>query len=311
MNSQVLLALFSVALAILLTVPAVAQDAKQPPAPAQQPVLFLVGDSIMKTGTGDGGNGPWGWGSEIIPLFDEAKIQVMNEGRGGRSSRGFIEEGHWAKIVDRLKPGDFVIVMFGHNDAANSQNYPDRISIKGSGDQTQEIDSTKTGKKQTIHTYGWYVGQYAKDAKAKGATAIICSPVPRNTWEGGKIKRGFDGYAQWAADAAKTSAALYIDLNALVCDRFDKLGQQQAKAYFADTQHATKAGARLNAEAVIEGLKNLKVNQVTSALKPGTHKAAFFNSFRVKLDACYVSFENTATGGKVVLLCRQFGFERC
>ena len=214
MKPQLMLSLFLTALAVLPTVPAVAQDAKQQPAPPQQ--LFLVGDSIMKTGTGNGDTGPWGWGSEIIPLFDEAKIQVINEGRGGRSSRGFIEEGHWAKIVDRLKPGDFVIVMFGHNDAANSQNYPDRISLKGSGDETKEIVSPKTGNKQTIHTYGWYLTQYAKDAKAKGATTIVCSPVPRNTWEGGKIKRGFDGYVQWAADAAKTNSALYIDLNALV-----------------------------------------------------------------------------------------------
>jgi lysophospholipase L1-like esterase len=271
MRQALCCSLFSVASAILLTELGVAQDSKQPSAPPQRPTLFLVGDSIMKTGTGNGATGPWGWGSEISPLFDEAKIQVMNEARGGRSSRGFIEEGHWAKIVDRLKPGDFVIVMFGHNDAANSKNYPDRISLKGSGDQTEEIASTQTGKKQTIHTYGWYVGQYARDAKAKGATAIICSPVPRNTWADGKIKRGFDGYSQWAQDAAKTHAALFIDLNALVCDRLDQLGQQKAKAYFADTQHTTKAGARLNAEAVIEGLKNLKVKALTSALKPSPH----------------------------------------
>src|SRR5262249_26371090 len=150
--------------------------------------------------------------------------QVVNEGRGGRSSRGYIEEGHWTKIVERLRSGDYIILMFGHNDAANSQNYPDRISLKGSGDETKEIDSAKTGKKQTIHTYGWYLSQYVKDAKAKGATAIICSPVPRNTWENGKIKRGFDGYVGWAADAAKANDAPYIDLNALVCDRFDQLG---------------------------------------------------------------------------------------
>jgi lysophospholipase L1-like esterase len=236
-----------------------AAGAQEPAANAAtlHPALFLVGDSIMKTGTGTGDRGPWGWGSELIPLFNPAKIHVYNEGRGGRSSRSYIAEGLWAKILERLQPGDFVIVQFGHNDAANSQSYPNRISVKGSGKETQEID-LPAGQKQTVHTYGWYLRQYAADAKAKGATLVICSPVPRNTWTDGKIKRGFDGYAQWAADAAKTSGALFIDLNTIAADRFDALGQQEAAKYFADNQHTTKAGARLNAEAVVEGLKQLK-----------------------------------------------------
>ena len=111
------------------------------------PALFLVGDSIMKTGTGNGERGPWGWGSEIIPFFDPAKIHVYNEGRGGRSSRGYIEEGAWQEILAKLQRGDFVIIQFGHNDAANSQNYPDRISVKGNGDETEEIESPVTHQK--------------------------------------------------------------------------------------------------------------------------------------------------------------------
>ncbi len=227
-------------------------------APTLHPALFLVGDSIMKTGTPPGDRGPWGMGYEIIPLFDAAKIHVYNEGAGGRSSRGYIAEGLWGKVLDRLQPGDFVIVMFGHNDAANSAAYPDRTTIPGSGDETKEIDSPVTGKKETIHTYGWYMQQYAKDAQAKGATLIICSPVPRNTWVDGKIKRGFDGYAGWAAEAAKAASVQFIDLNTLSADKFDALGQQATAVYFADNQHTTKAGAKLNADSMIAGIKLLK-----------------------------------------------------
>src|SRR5580692_10446750 len=68
-------------------------------ADTKHPALFLVGDSIMHTGTGTGDVGPWGWGSEIIPMFDATKIHVYNQGLGGRSSRGYIEEGAWAKIM--------------------------------------------------------------------------------------------------------------------------------------------------------------------------------------------------------------------
>jgi lysophospholipase L1-like esterase len=232
------------------------------------PALFLVGDSIMKTGTGDGSRGPWGWGAELEAFFDPVKIHVYNEGRGGRSSRGYIEEGAWAKVRDELKPGDFVIVQFGHNDAANSANYPDRVSAKGNGDETQEIESPVTKQKETIHSYGWYLRQYVSEAKAKGATVIVCSPVPRNQWADGKIKRGFDGYAGWAADAAKQSGALFIDLNSIAADHYDALGREKAVPYFNDNQHTTKAGAKINAESVVAGLKQLKDCDLVKDLKP-------------------------------------------
>lgn len=223
----------------------------------QHPALFLVGDSIMNTGTGDGSRGPWGYGAELAPMFDGGKIHVYNEGRGGRSSRGYIEEGLWRQVVERLAPGDWVLVQFGHNDAANSANYPDRISGKGSGEEMSEV-AGPNGTKKSVHSYGWYLEQYVKEAKGKGATVVILSPVPRNQWVEGKVKRGFDGYAEWAAEAAKASGALYVDLNGLVADRLDALGQAQAAKLFADTQHSTKAGAKLNAEAVVAGLRGLK-----------------------------------------------------
>ena len=237
------------------------------PLPTLHPALFLVGDSIMKTGKPPGEHGPWGMGYELIPLFDAAKIHVYNEGAGGRSSRGYIEEGLWAKILERMQPGDFVLAMFGHNDAANSANYPDRTTITGNGDETIEIGVRD--KRKTVHTYGWYLRQYVNDAKSRGVTVILSSPVPRNTWIDGKIKRGFDGYVQWAADAARSSGALFIDLNHLSAERYDALGKEQAAKYFADNQHTTKAGARLNAESVVEGLKQLKDCPLENFLAPG------------------------------------------
>lgn len=236
-------------------------SAQQVPASStdtQHPALFLVGDSIMRTGTDNGSHGPWGMGYELSPMFDASKIHVYNQGLGGRSSRGYREEGAWAKIMDRLRPGDYVILMFGHNDAANSQNYPDRVTMKGAGDETEEIESPVTHRKEVIHTYGWYLRQYSQDVRAKGATVIICAPVPRNTWVDGKIKRGFDGYAGWAVEAAAQNGALFLDLNTLAADRYDALGREKAVAYFNDTQHTTKAGARLNAEAMVQGLRTLK-----------------------------------------------------
>jgi len=267
------IAFISAAALMVLTGSAASGQSTQPAAaPALHPALLLVGDSIVNTGSITANRGPLGWGAELIPQFDSTKIHVYNEGRGGRSSRSYIEEGLWAKVLAQLQPGDFVIIQFGHNDSANSQNYPDRITVKGSDDQTQEIVSPVNGGKETIHTYGWYLRQYIKDASAKGASVIICSPPPRNMWADGKIKRGFNGFVQWASDAAKAGGALFIDLNALSADRFDGLGQEAGAKYFADTQHTTKAGAQLNADAVVEGIKQLKTISLADALLPTAGK---------------------------------------
>ena len=114
-------------------------------------------------------------------------------------------------------------------------------------------------KRQTIHSYGWYLRQDVAEAKAKGATVIVCSPLPRNQWSNGKIKRGFDGYAAWAKEAAQQSGAYFIDLNTISADKYDALGQDATKALFNDNQHSRKAGAHLNAESVVTGVKALNV----------------------------------------------------
>ena len=206
-----------------------------------------------------------GWGAEIGAFFDATKLHVYNEGRGGRSSRGYIEEGAWARILEQLQPGDFVIVQFAHNDTANSANYPDRATINSGGEEVVQVGVGE--QRKIIHTYGWYLRKYAADAKAKGATLILCSPVPRNQWVDGKMKRGFDGYAQWAADAAKATGVAFIDLNALVCDRYDALGQERTRPFYADNQHTTKAGARVNAECVVAGIRALKDTPLARYLK--------------------------------------------
>jgi len=253
----------------LLPVMAHAQATSDPfPSNTPHPALFLVGDSIVRTGTGTGETGPWGWGAEIIPMFDATKIHVYNLGLGGRSSRGYIQEGAWQKVMDRLQPGDWVILQFGHNDAKNSENYPDRTTLPGNGDDTQEIDSPVTHAKETIHSYGWYMRQYVKDVKSKGANAIICSPPPRNLWKDGKIVRGLDGYAGWAQEAAKQSGALFIDLNTISADKYDALGQDATKPLFNDFQHSHKAGARLNAESVVTGIKALHVPLAQDLVAP-------------------------------------------
>src|SRR5258705_11084784 len=174
------------------------------------PTLFIIGDSTVK----NSGNGLLGWGDPLATFFDQSKIKVENRARGGRSSRTFITEGLWDQIVSELQPGDFVLMQFGHNDggAINDASRA-RASLKGPGNETEEIDNLLTKKHEIVHTYGWYMRKYITDAKTKGATAIVLSPIPRNIWKDGKVERASPTYGGWAAEAAKATGAFFFDLN--------------------------------------------------------------------------------------------------
>jgi rhamnogalacturonan acetylesterase len=64
-----------------------------------KPTLYIIGDSTVRNGDGTGKNGQWGWGSFIADYFDTTKINIVNAAIGGRSSRTFITEGRWDKIL--------------------------------------------------------------------------------------------------------------------------------------------------------------------------------------------------------------------
>jgi lysophospholipase L1-like esterase len=116
-----------------------------------------------------------------------------------------------------------------------------------------------------VHSFGWYMSKYVAGARAKGATVIICSPIPhRDKWEQG---RDFAEFAEWDAQVAQAGGARFIDLTMLVSDAYRTAGPQAVNAMFSDARtHTNDAGARFNAERVAAGLKAL----------PGNPLGAFF-----------------------------------
>lgn len=225
---------------------------------AALPTLYLIGDSTVNNHTA----GQLGWGDPLRELFDPAKVRVENRARGGRSSRTYLTEGLWDAVAAQLRPGDFVLMQSGHNDGGSLTDGRNRASIKGNGDETREITSAATGKSETVHTYGWYLRRYIADAKAKGATPIVLSPVPRNIWKDDRtIARASGDYGKWAAEAAAGRGARFVDLNEIIARRYEADGKTKVQAeYFGPTDHThtTPAGARVNAACVVEGLKALE-----------------------------------------------------
>ena len=196
----------------------------------QKPVLYIIGDSTVRNGDGSGSNQQWGWGSFIADYFDTTKLSVSNQAIGGRSSRTFITEGRWERILQTLKKGDYVIMQFGHNDAGPLDDTARaRGTIKGIGDESKEIYNPILKKQETVYTYGWYMRKYIREAKAKGAMAIVCSPVPRDNWKEDKVIRSTDSYAKWAREIAEQEKTFFIDLNDLVALRYEALGPEQGQ----------------------------------------------------------------------------------
>ena len=219
-------------------------------------ILFVVGDSTANNNA----NGAQGWGDPFIGYFDAKKINVLNRARGGRSSRTFITEGLWDKVLSEMKRGDFVLIQFGHNDAgATNDASRARGSLPGTGEETQEIDNVLTKKHEVVHTYGWYMRKMIADAKAKGAMPIVMSLTVRNIWKDGRVERGSGKFGLWAAEIAKSQNVTFIDLTTLIANKYEELGEEKVKELFAtDHTHTSPAGAELNASLVVEGLKILR-----------------------------------------------------
>ncbi|MVN20811.1 rhamnogalacturonan acetylesterase [Mucilaginibacter arboris] len=221
-----------------------------------QHTLYVIGDSTVRNSNKE----TWGWGTFIGGYFDTTKLKTSNQAMAGRSTRTFIKEGRWDKVLSTLKAGDFVMMQFGHNEGSvpDTTKAGYRGVLKGIGDETKEL-VWPDGKPETVHTYGWYLSKFVKEAKAKGATVFICSMIPRNEWADGKVKRANNDYGKWAQEVAQREGAFFIDLNKITADKYDKMGPDEVKKLFpGDHTHTSQEGAKINAQSVVDGLKELK-----------------------------------------------------
>jgi lysophospholipase L1-like esterase len=231
------------------------------------PTLFLIGDSTVKNSWDTGSDGLWGWGRPLGAYFDTSRINVENQALGGTSSFSYIGGGHWERVLALIRPGDFVMMQFGHNDGGPGG------SLRGNGDDTEER-AGRDGVKVPVHSYGWYIRKYIADIKAKGATPIVCSLIPRNDWADGKVLRATGTYGTWAKEAAAQGGALFIDLNGIIADHYDQLGADVVKGFFPkEHTHTGWDGALLNAQSVVEGVKALPACPLTKYLAASPNPA--------------------------------------
>lgn len=186
-------------------------------------------------------------------LFTADSVRVDDRARGGRSTRTFFQEGRWRRVYESLKPGDLVLMQFGHNDAA--ENKPERyVDIQG---------------------YREFLRLFVMQTRDKGAIPIILTPVARNyPWKDGQLQNVHGEYPEAARAVAQELDVLFIDLNALSMEFFSAKGEELVtRQYFMnlpaavypaypdgqkDNTHFQPEGAKAVAALVFEAMKSLK-----------------------------------------------------
>ena len=261
------------ALFLASLLPAFAQQKQPdapPPTPAQTgiphdaplnpalPTVFIVGDSTARN------SADLGWGDHFAHFVDTARLNVANRAIAGRSSRTYINEGHWEKTLAEMKPGDYLLLQMGHNDGGDLGGPKPRGDLKGIGDDTQDVPQTAgpfAGHTETIHTYGWYMRKMIDDAKARGVHPILLTLTVRNIWKPGPdgkphIERdmGYNGYIRQVAAQEHIPV---LELGDTEADRLEALGPEKTASLFPkDHTHTSPEGADLVAQSVADTILN-------------------------------------------------------
>lgn len=137
---------------------------------SSQVTIFMVGDSTMANKDISQGSPERGWGMVLQGCFTK-NVVVDNHARNGRSSRSFIEEGLWQKVLDKIKPGDYVFIQFGHND--------EKHDVEGKVKRF-----TKPGS-----TFDANLERYVTEARAKGAIPVLFNCVERRLFYDKKLDK--------------------------------------------------------------------------------------------------------------------------
>ncbi len=195
--------------------------------------IFIIGDSTAAKKDLSKGSPERGWGMALQCYFDEAFIRVDNHAVNGRSSKSFIGEGRWKQVLDKLQPGDYVVIQFGHND-----------------EKPGETRHTDPGS-----TFDYTLAKYVRETRERGGIPVLMNPVVRrnfakkqvssagddeslrnttfkdgaNVQEGDSLVDTHGLYAVAPRDVAQRMNCLFVDANKITHDLEQSLGVEKSK----------------------------------------------------------------------------------
>ena len=249
-------------------------------APADRPTIWVLGDSTARnSGRGHNGQPVAGWGTPLADYFDPAKVAVENVAHAGQSSRTYYTiPNDWPRVSALIRPGDFVLLVFGINDGGPPTTPRSRGSLPGLGDATTDL-ARSDGTVEKIHTYGWYMTAMANGARDRGAQVVLLTVTTRNIWTNPKvqfhdatpagplppdydprqdrIERGTaqGQYTAWTKELGARLHLPVLDLTNLCADRYEAMGREQVNAFYSDHNHTYVPGADFVAATIVSGLK--------------------------------------------------------
>jgi lysophospholipase L1-like esterase len=197
------------------------------------PTVFLAGDSTVTDRDG-GGDVSWG---QLLPRFLTAGVAVANHAQSGETLKSFANALRLDKILSQMKRGDYLFLQFGHNDA------------KASWPQTYAEPET---------TYKAWLKVYIAEARLRGATPVLVTPMDRGDRKTGAPQHGHDRYVAAMKEVAKEENLALIDLYAMSQTFYEHAGADAPKI-LADGTHSTAYGGYEFAKCIVMGIKANKL----------------------------------------------------
>ncbi|QXE01012.1 SGNH/GDSL hydrolase family protein [Terribacillus sp. DMT04] len=219
---------------------------------ADNPTVYMAGDSTVQT-YDEYWRPEAGWG-QMIPRFFTSEIEFENHAIGGRSSKTFIKEGRLDEILRVIKPNDYFLIQFGHNDATIS--VPERYA--------------------SVPDYKKYLKSYVLGARQRGAIPILVTPMGRRDFneETGEFRVSFSEYVQGMQEVAEELDVKVIDLSARSVAYYNSIGPEGTLSVFLytdpgvypafpngskDNTHFQEYGAIQLARLVADEISNLDI----------------------------------------------------
>jgi lysophospholipase L1-like esterase len=199
------------------------------------PTIYIAGDSTST----DQGMEPYNSWGQMITAFFKPEVAMANNGESGETARSFIRENRFAKIMSVIKPGDYLLVQFGHNDQKE----------KGEG------VGAFTAYKATLK-------QFVTEARRHGATPVLITSMNRRTFDAdGKITNSLGDYPAAMRQLAEEEKVPLIDLNAMSKTLYEAFGPEASGKLFApgDGTHHSDYGSYEMAKCVALGIKETKL----------------------------------------------------
>lgn len=221
--------------------------------------VFMIGDSTMADKVLTGGNPERGWG-HVLPGFFTEDVRIENHARNGRSSKSFINEGLWKTVVDRIKPGDYVFIQFGHND-----------------EKADESRHTDAGT-----TFDANLRRFVKETRDKGGIPVLFNSIVRRNFrenkdavaeddvhrdqsaqvkqaEGDVLIDTHGKYLDSPRNVAQEMGVIFIDMNKITHDLVQGMGAEASKKLFmwipANTVAACPKGREDNTHLNVHGAR--------------------------------------------------------